>query len=213
MNRATPAPIVRRLACAACCLAVIAPAGALGDASDGGGAFDPPDGGAASESADGGTPSGAATDGKAAPEAATSGTRTVTARARPRVDVAVATTPAGEVPLAAEGRTPIDPAAGFRVELAAHLDDARLVLLDEADAMVASRGAIELRSRSTRFTLTPEEPLRPGSRYALVVEGTVSPQLRDPSGVTYPPVVLGLQTTGERPRPLPAPKRPHRRRR
>ena len=64
----------------------------------------------------------------------------------------------------------VDPGATFEVELPARLPDARVVLLDAADAHVACRGRREL-GVTTRLALAPAAPLVAGSRYALRVEG------------------------------------------
>ena len=115
-----------------------------------------------------------------------------------------------EVPLARQGVTTIDPATTFRVEVATHLVDGRLSLLDGADAMVVSSGTTELGASFTRYHLTPAELLRPGTRYHLRLEGAATREAHDAAGRAYGPVVHEVGTTGERPAP-PAKKRGKRR--
>jgi hypothetical protein len=115
------------------------------------------------------------------------------------------------MPLQRDGVTTIDPAAAFQVEVAAHLADGRLALHDEADAMVASTGTTELGENLTRYRLVPDAPLRPGSRYTLRLDGAVAREAHGSDGRAYAPVVLKVQTTGQR--PAVAPKKRHRSRR
>jgi hypothetical protein len=117
--------------------------------------------------------------------------------------------PAGaELPLSAREETVVDPAATFRLELGAALEDARLVLLDKDDAIVPSKGSREI-AATTTFTLAPAEPLVPGSRYVLRVDGARSRELHDAAGVAYAPFTLALLVAGEppKPEPKPAPKK------
>jgi hypothetical protein len=97
------------------------------------------------------------------------------------------------------------------VEIAAKIEDARLVLLDEQHAMVPARGTTDL-GPITRFTLTPEPPLQPGSAYVLRVDGAVARDMHDREGRSYAPVVFQIRTTGERPPPVAPTKKGTRRR-
>jgi hypothetical protein len=115
------------------------------------------------------------------------------------LSVAVAIVGGREVPITRDGSTFVDPAAGFRVEIAVHLADGRMALHDEQDAMVASSGTTEIGASWTRYRLVPEGPLRPGTSYALWIDGAVTREAHDPGGRAYGPVVLRLKTTGERP--------------
>jgi hypothetical protein len=116
---------------------------------------------------------------------------------------AVALEPAGAlVRLGEEPETVIDPAATFRVELAGSLRDARVLLLDGADAAVPASATREV-GATTRLTLAPAAPLRPGSRYVLRIDGTTTKELHDGAGVAYGPVSVGLLAAGEPPRPEP----------
>jgi hypothetical protein len=126
------------------------------------------------------------------------------------ISSAVAVVAGQEVPLARQGVTTIDPAATFRVEVATHLADGRLALLDGADAMVVSTGTTELGASFTRYHLVPAELLRPGSRYHLRLEGAATREAHDAAGRAYGPVVHELGTSGERPA-APAKKRGKRR--
>lgn len=120
---------------------------------------------------------------------------------------AFATASGQDAPLARDGSAVVDPAAAFRVEVAAHLVDGRLALLDENDAMVASSGTTEVASSWTRYRLSPEEPLRPGTSYHLRLDGAVEREAHDPTGHAYQPVVLKLTTSGTRPPPAAKAKR------
>ncbi len=106
------------------------------------------------------------------------------------------------VPLARDQATLVDPGSSFRVDVQARIDDARLVLLDEQDAMVPVQGTAEV-ATTTRFTLAPSEPLRSGSSYTLRLEGATRREAHDADGGAYLPAVLRLRTTGERPAPAP----------
>jgi hypothetical protein len=122
------------------------------------------------------------------------------------ISAAVAKAGAAEQPIVRDGVTTIDPASAFRVEVAAHLVDGRLSIHDEQDAMVASSGTTEVGETWTRFEITPDEPLRPGSSFALRVDGAAEREAHDRSGKPYAPAVMKLKTTGERPPPQKAQK-------
>ncbi len=113
-------------------------------------------------------------------------------------------------PLAPEGETAIDPLATFRVALSEPSRDARLVLLDAADAAVPAQASVEV-GTATVLTLAPSSPLAPGAHYRLRLDGAVTRELH--AGETaYLPAAWGLKATGE---PLPAARpvrrsRPHR---
>jgi hypothetical protein len=127
------------------------------------------------------------------------------------VTAAVAVAGSEERPLALDAATAIDPASSFKLEVAVHLIDGRLALLDDHDAMVASSGTMELGSAWTRYQLTPGEPLSPGATYTLRLDGASSRDAHDPAGRAFTPVKLQLLIAGER--PAPPPRRPRRRRR
>lgn len=104
-----------------------------------------------------------------------------------------------EVPVAREAVTTVDPGSAFELALAVRLADGRLSLRDEADAMVASTATTELSEGATRYRLVPDEPLRPGSRYALHLDGAVTREPHGDDGAAYAPAVYQLKTSGERP--------------
>ncbi|WP_242341399.1 MULTISPECIES: hypothetical protein [Anaeromyxobacter] len=118
---------------------------------------------------------------------------------------AVANDPTGPIPLSREEETVVDPATTFRLVLAAELPEARLVLLDGADAIVPSSGTREV-GASSAFTLTPSAPLVPGSRYQLRLDGARSREIHDAAGRAYAPLSLGVLVAGEPPKPEPKPK-------
>jgi hypothetical protein len=92
----------------------------------------------------------------------------------------------------------VDPGASFRVVLAGRFPDARLSLLDGADAMVAGAGGREV-AASTTVTFQPAAPLRPGSAYRLRIDGAVTRELHAAEGTTRTPVELHLLAAGEPP--------------
>lgn len=114
------------------------------------------------------------------------------------------------LPLSRDGVTAIDPRASFRVEVSARLEDTRLSLLDARDAMVPGDGTTEAGS-STRFTLTPAAPLRPGSSYTLRLDGDEGRLVRAQGGRSFEPVSLALRVSGEPPAPPRKARRPRRR--
>lgn len=130
--------------------------------------------------------------------------------AAPPIRSALAREPAGTTALSATGENVVDPAATFEVELDARLADARLVLLDAADAHVPAQDVREV-GATTRLTLAPEKPLVPASRYVLRADGAARREMRDPDGRAYAPVAFALLVAGDP--PPPEPKKPARRRR
>ncbi len=142
-------------------------------------------------------PAGLADAGALAPASATLLREESSPRPMPVVSAEALAADAG-FPLAREGVTAVEPGSTFRLEVAVQVDDARLVLLDEQDAMVPAQGTTEAAATS-RFTLVPSEPLRPGSNYTLRLEGAVRREAHDPAGRAYLPVAMRLRTTGDRP--------------
>jgi len=112
--------------------------------------------------------------------------------------------PATVTPLDLAGTT-VDPNGTFELRSQLPLRAARLVLLDAQDAMVPATVDSEI-GTSSRFTLVPLEPLRPGSRYLLRLEGLVSQALQGGDGSTFEPVAFPLLTSGEPPQ-KPPPKK------
>jgi hypothetical protein len=114
---------------------------------------------------------------------------------------ALARTATQEVPLQREGVTVVDPGAAFEITVGIHVADGRLALHDEADAMVASTGTTELGDSTSHYRLVPDQPLQPGSRYFLRLDGAVSREPHGADGRACAPLVLQLRTSGERPAP------------
>jgi hypothetical protein len=118
--------------------------------------------------------------------------------------------PAGaRVALAPGSEAIIDPASTFRVVLPGRSDDARLSLVDGADALVAATGTREV-GEQTVLTMAPRQPLTPAVRYLLRVDGARGRDLHDAAGRAAGPVELHLVVAGSPPEPA---KKPARRRR
>jgi hypothetical protein len=96
----------------------------------------------------------------------------------------------------------VDPAASFEVRLPTAVRGARVVLLDARDAVVPSNESAEVGGSTSRFTLVPVEPLTPGSRYVLRVEGLESRMVKSDDGRAFEPLVVPFRVSGE---PPPAP--------
>jgi hypothetical protein len=109
------------------------------------------------------------------------------------------------MPLQATGSEPplVDPGSTFEVRLPFAARGARLVLLDARDAMVPSSADTEIGTTS-RFTLVPLEPLPPGSRHVLRLEGLASRLVISDDGRSFEPLVAPFRVAGE---PPPAPPR------
>ena len=114
--------------------------------------------------------------------------------------------------LALNRETVVDSGARFRVVLSISSPDARMLLLDRSDALVAAEGAHEL-GQSTRLTLTPSAPLTPGRRYLLRIDGASTRGLHDPAGNAYVPATLRILVAGTPPPPEPKEKPAPRRKR
>jgi hypothetical protein len=119
--------------------------------------------------------------------------------------------PGGAAPLSRDGETVVDPAASFEVEIEGHVADARLVLLDAADAHVPATGSREV-GTTTRFVLRPAAPLVSGSRYVLRVEGVGEREMHGAGGRAFGPCSFVLLAAGTPPPPEPK-RKPKRRRR
>jgi hypothetical protein len=106
----------------------------------------------------------------------------------------------------------VDPGATFRVLLKGTFREARLSLLDAADAMQPSAGAREA-GPITTVTLQPTAPLKPGAGYRLRIDGATTRELKSTDGATRTPVEYSILAAGEpspesRAKPKKAKKRP-----
>jgi hypothetical protein len=119
---------------------------------------------------------------------------------------------AATVTLAPGEEAVVDAGARFQLEIGRALRDARLVLVDAADAHVTGSEVREV-GTTTVLELTPEPPLRPGSRYLLRVEGIDGGPIRGGDGVAYEPVTVPLIVAGTPPPPEPERKPARRKRR
>lgn len=130
-----------------------------------------------------------------------------TSAGSPPLTAAEASAAGVTIPLARDGGlTLVDPGSGFRVEVAARLADARLILLDSQESLVPASGTTEVGS-STRFTLVPSAALRPGASYTLRLDGVAGREFHDDSGRGYRPLSLPLRATGQPPAPSRTKKR------
>lgn len=114
---------------------------------------------------------------------------------------AEAVEPSGaRVPLSASAEAIIDPASSFRVVLPGRSDDARLSLLDGADALVPATATREVGAQ-TILALTPRAPLTPAARYVLRLDGARTRDLHDAAGRPAGPVDLPMVVAGTPPEP------------
>jgi hypothetical protein len=123
---------------------------------------------------------------------------------------AEARTGTASTPLAPGSSASVEPGSTFELRVAAPARDARLVLLDAQDALVASTVDAEL-GPEARFTLVPQEPLRPGSAYLLRLEGIGGRLVRSEDGRSFEPLVLSMQVLGTPP-PRSPPKKAQKKR-
>ena len=94
----------------------------------------------------------------------------------------------------------VDPASSFRVVLPGRSEDARLSLLDGADALVPATGSREVGAQ-TVLSVTPREPLAPASHYLLRIDGVRGRDLHDTAGRAAAPVELHMVVAGSAPEP------------
>jgi len=118
----------------------------------------------------------------------------------------------GSARLQRDGEALVSPSARFAVEAGAPLGDARLVLYDGQEALVEAEGSADIGSASSRFTLAPARPLRPGSRYVLRLEGAQRRELHDLGGRAFRPLSFALLVAGQ-PAADPPPRKAKKRRR
>jgi hypothetical protein len=108
-------------------------------------------------------------------------------------------------PLSLAGPISVDPGATFRVVLRGRFTDARLSLLDAADAMVPGAGGREA-ATDTTVTFEPATPLRPAASYRLRVDGAASRELHAEDGSPRAPVELLVVAAGTAPEPRSKPR-------
>ena len=92
----------------------------------------------------------------------------------------------------------VDAGSTFEVRLPFAARGARLVLLDSRDSMVPSSADAEVGATS-RFTLVPLEPLLPGSRHVLRLEGLESRLVKSDDGRSFEPLAAPFRVAGEPP--------------
>jgi hypothetical protein len=116
----------------------------------------------------------------------------------------------GRVSLSPSTEAIVDVASSFRVVLPGRSDDARLSLLDAADALVPATGTREV-GEQTVLTVTPRQPLLPASHYLLRIDGVRSRDLHDAAGRAAGPVELPMVAAGSAPEPVKKAKKKRRR--
>lgn len=130
--------------------------------------------------------------------------------------LAIAVAAGADSPLRRDGESAVEPAAHFVVDVAVPLSDGRLSLFDGQELLVPAEAVTEIGTSSSRFTLSPAQPLRPTARYTLRLEGASTRELHDLAGNGYRPISLALLVTGDPPLAEPPrkakSKRRHRRR-
>jgi hypothetical protein len=112
----------------------------------------------------------------------------------------------GSSALRVERITPIARDSIFEVAVSVRAPEARLQLLDARDAVVPSSGSTVV-AEETRFSLAPDEPLRPGAEYSLRLEGLRASAVTTADGRTFQPLALRLRVVGATP-PSPARRKP-----
>jgi hypothetical protein len=106
-----------------------------------------------------------------------------------------------DVPIEPGARPTIDPAAGFELGSNTRLSDYRVRLFDEADRVVPSDDGAEDAARGLRYHIALGEPLKPGHRYALLLDAQTGTTFTDALGRSHPDLRLEFQVAGERERP------------
>jgi len=96
----------------------------------------------------------------------------------------------------------VDPGSTFRVVLPGRSEDARLSLIDAADALVPAAATREV-GEQTVLTVSPRKPLTPASRYLLRLDGVRGRDLHDAAGRAAGPVELPMVAAGSPPEPAP----------
>jgi hypothetical protein len=120
---------------------------------------------------------------------------------------------AEEKSLSFDGVNEVLPDANFVVEIQAQMKDVRLSIVDAIDSVVPSTGTVEL-GLPTRLTVRSKEPLRPGTQYALKIDGHTGTRPSDSSGGTYSAISIKLLIMGDAvPEPEPPKKKSRKRRR
>ena len=98
----------------------------------------------------------------------------------------------------------VEPGSRFEVRIATRVRDARLVLLDAQDLLVPATVEAEIGASGSRFTLLPQEPLRPGGAYLLRLEGLDGRLVRSGADGSFEPLAIPLRVSGTPPsRPPP----------
>lgn len=96
------------------------------------------------------------------------------------------------------GTAEVEPVAGLRVSANLPLSNYRIRLMDEADKVVESDDRAEVMAEKLDYRIGLLAPLRPGRRYALVLDAQTGPVMVDTSGRELGELRLELQVAGER---------------
>jgi hypothetical protein len=96
------------------------------------------------------------------------------------------------------GTAEVEAVGGLRVLANLPLSNYRIRLLDEADKVVASDDRAETVDEGLDYRIGLLAPLRPGRRYALVVDAQSGPMIMDTTGREHGELRLELLVSGER---------------
>jgi hypothetical protein len=118
------------------------------------------------------------------------------------VHVAFADGGEGELPVEPGSRPAIDPPVSLELNASAVLRNYRVRLFDEGDRVVPSDDQAEQADGGTRYRIRFVDPLKPGRRYALVIDAQSGQAFSDAFGREHPDVRVGFVTSGERERPV-----------
>jgi hypothetical protein len=107
----------------------------------------------------------------------------------------------GELPVEPGSRPVVDPPVSLELTASAVLRNYRVRTFDEGDRIVPSDDRATEADGGTRYSIRFVDPLKPGRRYALVVDAQTGATFSDAFGREHADVRVGFVTSGERERP------------
>jgi len=105
-----------------------------------------------------------------------------------------------ELPLDAAAPSVLDPTSDFEVWANAPLKNYRVRVFDDAERVLPSDDTANDADGQTLYRLHLSQPLRPGRRYALLLDAQSGPLLLDGFGRSHGDVRVEFKTSGERER-------------